>query len=373
MKASKFRLFTKRFFIYVNIFIVFVFLLACLVPYLNPPTWWFISFLGLAFPFLLMLVLLCLFGWLILLKPGLAMISVFAVVIGIKSISVFFAFHKPEIFNYKKDPNTIRVVSWNVARFIELKRNTNKGSQVRLEMMDLIKKQNADVLCLQEFHTSIDSAFYNNINTVQALGYPYYYFSFDEDGNNHFYSSIIFSRFPVIDSGIIRYPRPTLPDVLIHADLKINDDTIRIYTTHLQSLQFNPVDYQKIGEIKAVNDSLISNSRSIFAKLKRGSSDRSIQADIIKQVLANSPHPLIFCGDLNDVPNSYTYFTVRGDKQDAFLKKGFGIGRTFSAISPTLRIDYILPDKNFTVNQFNRVLKKLSDHYMLVADIQLKK
>ena len=48
---------------------------------------------------------------------------------------------------------------------------------------------------------------------------------------------------------------------------------------------------------------------------------------------------------------SYTYFTVRGDMQDAFLKKGFGIGRTFSALSPTLRIDYIFADKNFKINQ----------------------
>ncbi|MBL7731929.1 MAG: endonuclease/exonuclease/phosphatase, partial [Chitinophagaceae bacterium] len=75
----------------------------------------------------------------------------------------------------------------------------------------------------------------------------------------------------------------------------------------------------------------------------------------------------------NDVPNSYTYFTIKGNLQDAFLKKGFGIGRTFSAISPTLRIDYILADRSFRVKQFNRIIKKLSDHYMLVTDLELKK
>ena len=31
----------------INIVVVFLFLLACLVPYLNPQSWWFISFLGL--------------------------------------------------------------------------------------------------------------------------------------------------------------------------------------------------------------------------------------------------------------------------------------------------------------------------------------
>ena len=205
------------------------------------------------------------------------------------------------------------------------------------------------------------------------LDYPYFYFSFDEDGDKHYYSSIIFSRYPVVDSGLIRYPRPTIPDALLHADIKVNNDTVRVYTTHLQSLQFGKRDYERIDNIENANDSLLSNSRNILSKLKKGISNRSIQADLIDNILDVSPHPVIFCADLNDVPNSYTYSTVRGDMQDAFLKKGFGIGRTFSSISPTLRIDYIFADSRFRIKQFNRIVKNYSDHYMLVADVELKK
>lgn len=372
--ANKFRLFTKRVFIYINIAVVIFFLLSCMVPYLNPRTWWFISFLGLAFPFLLIMVFFFLIGWLILMKRRLAFISGIALLMGLKSILVFFALHNPGSFSYKKEPGTIRVVSWNVARFIELKRNTNKGSQTRLKMLDLIKQQDADILCLQEFHTSTNQEYYNNIEPfLKELGYPYFYFSFDQDGDQHYYSSIIFSRYPIIDSGFIRYPRPTIPDVLLHADIKLNDDTVRIYTTHLQSLQFKKDDYERIGRIKNADDSLLSNSRSILSKLKRGISNRSIQADLIDKVLDNSPNPVLFCADLNDVPNSYTYAKVRSNMQDAFLKKGFGIGRTFSSLSPTLRIDYIFADDYFKIKQFKRVVKNYSDHYMLVADIQVKK
>lgn len=372
---SKFRLFTKRFFIYSNIVVVFIFLLSCLVPYLNPQKWWFISFLGLAFPFLFLIVLFFLTGWLILLKPKLALISGAALLLSIPSILVFFAFHRPQPFNYTKDPGSLRVLSWNVARFIELKQNNNSGSQTRLKMFDLIKKQNADVLCLQEFHTanSARPEFYDNITPIKELGYPYFYFSFDTDGDNLFYSSIIFSRYPIIDSGFIRYPRPTLPDVLLHISIKVNDDTVRIYNTHLQSLQFNRSDYERLNKIAGVKDSLLSNSRNIISKMKRGYSNRSIQARMVSDVLEDSPHPVVLCADLNDVPNSYTYHTVRGNMQDAFLKKGFGIGRTFSGLSPTLRIDYIFADRNFKFRQFSRISKRLSDHYMLVADLELKK
>lgn len=370
--ASKFRVFTRRFFIYTNVAVVVFFLLACLVPLLNPQKWWFISFLGLAFPFLLILVILYMTGWLILLKPKFALISALPLLLGYKSISVFFAFHRPRTFNLAKEPGTIRVLSWNVARFIELKRNANQGSQTRLKMLELIKEQDADIVCLQEFHTSIDTVYYDNINAMQALGYPYFYFSYDDDGDKHYYSSIIFSRLPVIDSGLIRYPRPTLPDALIHTDIKFGGDTIRVYTTHLQSLQFNRSDYRNLDEIKEMDDSLLSRSRTIFSKLKKGNAYRSIQADIIRKVLDDSPHPVLFCADLNDVPNSYTYFTVRDDMQDAFLKKGFGIGRTFSTISPTLRIDYIFADRDYRVRQFNRIIRNYSDHYMLVADLSLQ-
>ena len=159
--------------------------------------------------------------------------------------------------------------------------------------------------------------------------YPYFYYSHDNDGDKHFIGSIIFSRYPIIDSGMVRYPRPTLPEALMYADIKVNDDTIRVYTTHLQSLQFKKSDYEKIDRIKEAEGEMVSDSKTIFSKLRTGISYRKIQADIVKKVLEDSPYPFLFCGDLNDVPNSYTYFTVRGDLQDAFLKKGFGVGRTF--------------------------------------------
>jgi len=371
---SRVRKFTRRFFVFANVTLVVLFLLSCLSPYTDPRKWWIIAFLGLGFPLLLFLVVLFLAGWLIILKPKRALISAFALLLAYNNIAMFFAFHAPGAFDYKKDPKTLRVVSWNVARFIELKRNTgNKGSQTRLKMFDLIKQQDADVLCFQEFYTATDSIYYDNITPIKELGYPYYFFTFDDDGDNQYYSSIIFSRYPLIDSGRVRYPRPSLPEVLMYADIKLGNDTVRIFTTHLQSLQFYRSDYERIKQISSGQDSLIANSKTVLGKIKKGFSRRAIQADVADDVMSISPHPHLMCADLNDVPNSYSYQTIKGNMQDAFLKKGFGIGRTFASLSPTLRIDYIFADKNFHIKQFNRISKRLSDHYMLVADLELKK
>jgi endonuclease/exonuclease/phosphatase family metal-dependent hydrolase len=41
-------------------------------------------------------------------------------------------------------------------------------------------------------------------------------------------------------------------------------------------------------------------------------------------------------------------------------------------LAPTLRIDYILPDNNFYIQQFDLVDEDLSDHLMLVTDLGIK-
>ena len=369
--ATAFRRFTKRVLIILNIIVAAIFLLACLAPYLDTSTWWFMSVLALGFPFLLIAVILYFIFWLFV-KFKYVVISVIALLIGWKNISRLFAVHPQTTFNYAKSQAVLRIVTWNVARFIELKKNTNEGSVTRMKMMNLIKQQNADVLCLQEFHTSIAPEYYNNIEYIQKeLDYPYFYFSYVVDTKDHWYSSIIFSRLPMIDTGKIYYPKPGITEVLLHADLKFNNDTIRLFNTHLQSVLFEKKDYQKIERIEHADDSLLHNSRSIFSKLKKGATIRGRQATAAKEIISQSPYPVLFAGDLNDVPGSYTYSAIRGDMQDIFLQKGLGIGRTFTSLSPTLRIDYIFADKRFSVLQYKKYVQELSDHYMQVADVKL--
>jgi endonuclease/exonuclease/phosphatase family metal-dependent hydrolase len=370
--ARKFPLFAKRFFLFLNVLAIIVYLLSAFAPYLDPSRYWFISLMGLGFAFIFLIQLLFIIFWLIA-NPRFALLSLITLFIGWKSISVFFGFHITQEFSYRKPKDTLRVVHWNVARFIEWSRNNNKGSKTRLKMMEQIRAQNADVLCLSEFYHSTDSIYYDNLNYVRKkLNYPYFYYSWDDDGGNQWVGQAIFSRYPIIDSGKLHYPRPTMPEALIHADVVFKTDTIRFYTTHLQSVLFKKSDYEKLQKIKNTEDSLIENSKNIFVKLKNGSIHRSRQSAIVRNEISKSPYPFVLTGDMNDVPNSHTYFTISENLQDAFLKKGFGVGRTYAFISPTLRIDYILATKDFEIKQFDRIAERLSDHYMLVADVQLR-
>lgn len=357
----------------INGIVVAVFLLACLNPYINPQHWPLFSIISLAFPFLLLLVLAFGIGWLFV-KRKWALLSFIAIIIGGGAITDFFALKFYASFKEPKKERNIRIATWNVARFIEMIKNNNKGSQTRYKMLKQIKQINADILCFQEFTSSINPDWYNNIIAVsKGLNYPYFYFSHDRDGDRLFNGNVIFSRFPIVDTGMVRFPRPTLPEAIVFADIKVGKKLIRVHTAHLQSNQFRKEDISKIEELKGGKGNILENARYILSKLSVAISHRSIQADMINTIIGNSPYPVVFCGDMNDVPNSYTYKTIKGDLQDAYLKKGFAIGRTYTSLSPTLRIDYILADENFEIEQCKRITTKYSDHYMVVADVSLSK
>ncbi|MEJ7911898.1 MAG: hypothetical protein WKF70_02000, partial [Chitinophagaceae bacterium] len=113
--AAHYSRYARRFFIILNVFSAVIFLLATLAPYLNPATWWPLSFAGLGFPIVFTLCVLFFLFWIIV-KPKYLFISLVPLLIGWKGIAVFFAIQSPGKFNYEKSSETLRVVSWNVAR-----------------------------------------------------------------------------------------------------------------------------------------------------------------------------------------------------------------------------------------------------------------
>ncbi|HYJ38563.1 MAG TPA: endonuclease/exonuclease/phosphatase family protein, partial [Chitinophagaceae bacterium] len=255
--------------------------------------------------------------------------------------------------------------------------NQQKQSQ-REPIMNFLKQQDADIVCLQEFFESDKSQYAANIESMKKeLGTPYHYFVDDYRQARQLYEvgPVIFSRFPILETGRHEYVDNSLKAVesLISADLRINDDTIRVYTTHLQSVLFRKKEFRDLEKIKNVEDSMLLASRSIINKLKQAYAFRGGQAELVRKELDACPHPLLICGDFNDVPNSYTYFHIKGSLQDAFLKRGFGIGRTFASLSPTLRIDYMLASEDFTVLQCKKVELPYSDHYPVITDLVLSK
>jgi endonuclease/exonuclease/phosphatase family metal-dependent hydrolase len=374
--AKLIRRLSKRFFIVLHCIAVIVFLLACLNAYLHPATYWFIAILGVGVPVLLIILIFFIFFWWFF-KSKWAFLSIAALIIGWTQVNAVFAFHPFSSFNIKKEENTLRVMQWNVARFDQMNRK-RPGGTFRSKMLDYIKEQNADVLCIQEFLESGNPReMEENIPYfTKELGFTYHYYARDHRRWDGLYELgiIIFSKYPIADTSHIRFAGPDslkADESLIHADINVNGQMIRVFTTHLQSLLMSGDDYFVIKRLVKAEDQAVEKSMGVAKKFRRAYLFRSKQAELLRRELDESPYPEILCSDFNDVPNSFTYFKVKGDRQDAFLKKGFGIGRTFSSLSPTLRIDFIMSDTQLEVTQCKKTKKPWSDHYPLVADFKL--
>ncbi len=326
------------------------------------------GFLGLAFPYLaLLLVFSIIFWWVA--KPVVSILPIITLLIGWKQIRVLFAFHKLETFTEKRDSTQIRIIDWNVRSLQGLSGKSDKKRIDRATIPETILTRNPDVVCLQEFNNSETQ---NNMAPFNNK-LPYHYFSKDFKRTKQGYQSgsIIFSKYPILDSGRIQFSGRS-GESLIYADIKMRGNVFRIFTTHLQSFKFSKDDYEGLDQIKHTEENALPASKGILSKMKLAFIIRGEQAHLVRENLDKSPHPAIVCGDFNDVPNNYTYFHIRNDWQDVFLETSLGIGRTYLGLAPTLRIDYIMPDNHFLIHQFDMVDEDLSDHLMLVADISFK-
>ncbi len=369
---------TKRFLIILNVIVIVLFLLSCTNGFLHPEKWWPVSILGLLFPLFLLLLLVFFIGWVISLSWRSALVCILALAAGWTNINRFLAFNLHHSFFAEKPNHSFRVLTWNVRRWDEFINKKAGSSGHRDQMMAFLAQQDADILCFQEFFESHNpKELASNIPYIQQqLHFPYYYFSHDYRRYDGQFESgvVIFSKFPVTGSLIMKYSGPDstkASESLIAVDLDIHGKTIRVFTTHLQSVLFRNNDFRNLEIIKNVDDSLVAASMSIVKKLKRAYGLRGYQADQLREQIDKSPYPVIVCGDFNDVPNSYAYVHIRGRLQDAYIQKGLGIGRTYTRVSPTLRIDYILADQQFAILQCKNFPLPFSDHHPVVADLEL--
>ena len=368
----------RKILIFINICFIISYLFVCLVPFVNTGVNWFIALPGIIFPLLLFVLLAFIILWAIL-KSKFAWACVISVILGFQQIAAVFSFHLPSDFSVQKQPNTLRVMQWNVMGFDQTNEKyniENGGHSLRPFMMDIINEQNADVLCFEEFFESNDMAISkSNITEITKMGFPYHYFAPVENEHSEDRSGIIiFSKNPIIDSAKFDLNSNRKGEHLIYADIKVKDETFRIFATHLIPIKFGQWDEQRSMKEQLYGNAGSESYKAIFSKLLRGYEFRYYQALLVGQKIAESPYPAVICGDFNDIPNSSTYFNVKENLQDPFLKKGFWTGRTtrksFGIISPTLRIDYILCSRIFKVNQFQIMSVPYSDHYPVETDLQ---
>jgi len=353
--------------------ITLFYLLSCFTPYINPSNGFVWTFLALGFPVLLLLmgliVVISLF-----INKKIFLITLLILLAGYKNInsSIAYQVFNPSIFRGK----TIKVLSWNVDGLLNVEQPLKLQKSKRDKVIDFIKTTNADIVCLQDntFCVVASKKHSDDITEMKNMGYPYHVISEDfntEKNKSESYGTGIFSKYPIENTNKINYKGNNY-ESLLYADINIKGKTVRVFTTHLRSMRLHyEIYYPTEDYTMSQDDTADVLSKSIFHKLIYFDKKHTEQAITAKAVMDSTKLPFILCADLNSVPASFVYHQISKGLNDAFLNKGSGLGKTYSELSPSLRIDVILTSPVIKPLNYSSPRLVLSDHYPVVATIGL--
>jgi endonuclease/exonuclease/phosphatase family metal-dependent hydrolase len=351
----------NSFILVVNILFLIALSLSYLSVHISPEKSWILPFFGLLYPFLIIINLFFVIYWM-LRKRWLFLIPAIFILAGWNHLERLVQFRSPETTHVNSD--SFKIITYNVKNLS----NDNVDliePQIRGKILDFLDKEDADILCLQEFavvHPDPE-AFIDSLS--DRLGMPYHaYVQYFEMPRRRIDAIFTFSRFPILNSGSVE--KDNKHNYALFTDLLINNDTVRLFNIHLESVRLRHEDYNFISELDLQfeeNEDIKGGSRRIFEKLKTAFALRASQVDNLSSCIIQSPHPVILCGDFNDTPNSYAYQQLTANLTDAFMESGKGFGNTYIGKLPSYRIDFILHDDHFTSWNCSRKLIKLSDHY----------
>lgn len=346
----------KKVILNINILLVLVTLASLLSRTVNPNDFWPVATLGLLFPYLVISNLLFILMW-VFYKIPYSLVSIVTLAISWNALGGFF---QVNFKDSKLRPGRIEVMSYNLSHGTQIHNSdSDKTESDSRKLIQYFKSLEVtpDVMCFQEVRPFIkeilDKSFEDHqVHQIENRG------------------TAIYSIYPIIKSGEIDFG--TTVNSCMWADLMVFNDTIRVYSVHLQSNQITS-ETAKIVKEGSIQDEKTWNSIGwILSKYKNNNQTRSNQVQRIKEHIITSPYPVILGADLNDPPQSFTYHQLCEVLTDSFRKKGRGLGTTFGGQIPMLRIDFIMTSDRFEVlkHQVDRI--PFSDHYPVISSMILQ-
>ncbi|MEO8087470.1 MAG: endonuclease/exonuclease/phosphatase family protein [Bacteroidota bacterium] len=360
-----------------NIISIAFLLLSYLAAWVSPAgSFWWLQLVALGYGLLLLLNLSFIIFW-ILAKKNAFWYSTIAILIGYSKI---FGIVEPRLSNgneINRSPGAIfpvKVMSFNV-RLFDLY-NWFHNDETRGKIFEFLKNESPDIACFQEYYSSDRklAGFDNNRTLPDAMSAPYSHIEYTVTlRDSDHWGIAIFSKYPIVNRDAVHFEKHG-GNIFIYADVKIGNDTLRIFNTHLESVRFRNEDYRFLSNLKNdVEQDEMAGGVKILIRLKRAYAKRAKQVNVLKAAIDHSPYPVIVAGDFNDTPSSYTYHTVSEGLKDSFRECGTGFGKTYAGLFPSFRIDYLLHSERLLASHYITHREKISDHYPVTCWFRLNK
>lgn len=339
---------------YIRIVFFIVTLICYISVFISPEYFWLMGFLSLSIPLLIA-------------------IHLFFLLINIRKLGKSFFYHLAAIVigfafikaTYSISSNSnggeLKVLSYNVRIFNNYAHLRNEEYISSKKMIGWSVENDAQVKCFQEYYNNNKSDIFDAGNKLIKAGWSHNHFKIVlRDRAKAEFGIAIYSKFPIIKTGEIYSDSGEFLNS-IFADILKGKDTIRIYNTHLESMSIN--------EENVVNtDRLARSYIDTGYRLRNGFVSRAQQIKGLAESIKSCDHKIILCGDLNELPYSYSYFSLRNLLNNAFEKAGNGFGFTYNGKLFFLRIDNQFFSKDIQINNFMTHRNvDFSDHFPLTA------
>jgi endonuclease/exonuclease/phosphatase family metal-dependent hydrolase len=296
-----------------------------------------------ALPILIIANFVILIYWLVLRKFHWAIMPVIAILSCIPYSGTLFQFGS---LDEKADTKPgFKIATYNVALF-----GRETTGFMAMDILSEMKKQKVDIVCFQEY--SDHSGDKKNSESYKE------YFPYMAMGEH---DMVIYSRFPITNTKNLNFEMTN--NSAMWAEIKINGSIYRVYNAHLETTGLNRTMY-KAAKMQNQGVDVESNAlmKAIYGNYTLGMIARAGQANMLAMDMRECEVPIIVCGDFNDVPYSYVYNTMLGDKVDGFKECGSGFMYTFRG-NKKVRIDYIFHDKSMEGISYYKKDLSYSDHY----------
>ena len=326
------------------------------------------AFFGLAYPFFLLANIIFIAGWALKRRWFVALFFTVVMLSGLKTINAtiqFIGTEGPAL----KDAQNLRLMTYNVHNFKEY--GSENTVPIKQKMLQVIRDQQPDVLCLQEFYTRYKGEFDTKDSLKSSLNMPYYYFLPSTKNSHEAIGMAIFSKYPILNKEYIPFG-VIGGNGAIFIDIAFNGKTVRVYNVHLRSISFEKEDYTYLARVKNEINPDKQSTKRIYKMLRDAFKKRASDVAAVDSALKQCTTPFIIAGDFNDTPASYAVNKLTANLNNAFIMQGWGLGKTYNGAFPNFQIDYIATTKDIDVvnYQVNRI--KLSDHFPVRADLKIK-
>ena len=370
MKAKKKLPLFDKLVLWLNCLLCLALVVSYLAPITDPRKYWVISFFGLAYPPVLLLNILMIIYWAFR-KSWIVFLSLGCILIGINVFKNNIGLHIGGGDRFVAgNQNAIKFMTYNVHDFKKF--SPPRDSSTRREILALIRDEQPDIIGIQEFFTRRRGKYAMTDSMEKGLGYNYHYFVDVNRNADEAIGIAIFSKLPIVNTGLIPLTESNSENQCIYIDVKKADQIFRVYSVHLQSINFKAEDYKYLDTVSKSGKTDMVSTRRLGGKLKRAFIKRADQVFKIKSNARECPYPYIISGDFNDTPTSYAVSQMAKGLKNGFREKGWGLGRTYNGDFPNYQIDYVMVSPAFDVKSYKIIEKKLSDHYPIVTDLVLK-